>query len=228
MLYSAASLLSDCPIGGRVLDVGCAGYSVEKKAKALGRHDLKHAGVDYSPSGDAPDGFEMETCDLNAEPIPFSDDSFDLVIATHVIEHISDPISFFREIGRVTKPGGSIYIEAPSERSTMVPGMWFAFEDTRSLSFWDDPTHLGRPWPPQALHRLAMCYGYEPVAVGYRTSWKDKFKSLVKIPLSILLHKPDWLETGVWSLIGWASFAVVRKPNEDYGAPIFRYYLRSR
>jgi SAM-dependent methyltransferase len=44
------------------------------------------------------------------ESLPFIDDAFDFVIASHVLEHSADPESFLRELQRVAKSG---YIEVP-------------------------------------------------------------------------------------------------------------------
>ena len=44
------------------------------------------------------------------ENLPFKDDSFDFVIASHVLEHSEDPGQFLEEIQRVGKAG---YIEVP-------------------------------------------------------------------------------------------------------------------
>jgi len=44
------------------------------------------------------------------ENLPFKDDSFDFVIASHVLEHSKDPEKFLNEIQRVSKAG---YIEVP-------------------------------------------------------------------------------------------------------------------
>ena len=44
------------------------------------------------------------------EQLPFKDDSFDFVIASHVLEHSADPEKFLSEIQRVGKAG---YIEVP-------------------------------------------------------------------------------------------------------------------
>ncbi len=44
------------------------------------------------------------------EHLPFPDKSFDFVIASHVLEHSSDPVRFLSELQRVAKAG---YIEAP-------------------------------------------------------------------------------------------------------------------
>ena len=44
------------------------------------------------------------------ENLPFRDKAFDFVIASHVFEHSTDPVSFLRELQRVAKAG---YIEVP-------------------------------------------------------------------------------------------------------------------
>ncbi len=44
------------------------------------------------------------------EQLPFKDDSFDFVIASHVLEHSAEPEKFLSEIQRVAKAG---YIEVP-------------------------------------------------------------------------------------------------------------------
>jgi SAM-dependent methyltransferase len=45
-----------------------------------------------------------------AENLPFKDNSFDFLIAAHVLEHSKDPVQFLAEIQRVSKAG---YIEVP-------------------------------------------------------------------------------------------------------------------
>ena len=45
-----------------------------------------------------------------AEELPFKDDTFDFVIAAHVLEHSKDPDRFLSELQRVAKAG---YIEVP-------------------------------------------------------------------------------------------------------------------
>ena len=44
------------------------------------------------------------------EALPFRDESFDFVIASHVLEHSANSEIFFRELQRVAKAG---YVETP-------------------------------------------------------------------------------------------------------------------
>jgi SAM-dependent methyltransferase len=219
------TLISEAPKDGKVLDVGCAGLRVAVASTNMGRTDLQQAGIDYgNPVAAIPDNFDFRTADLNVDALPFGDDSFDLVVASHVLEHITNPIRFFSELVRVTAPGGRIYVEAPSERSILMPGMWFSFEKANSLSFYDDPTHVGRPWPPQALDRLARCFQCIPEDAGYHQEG-GRLRQFYRMIRAIIIKRTDYLEDALWNLVGWASFVIVRKPANMRGAPQFQYYL---
>jgi len=46
----------------------------------------------------------------DAEDLPFEDEYFDVVVATFVVVHLSDPKKFFDEAYRVLKNGGQLLI----------------------------------------------------------------------------------------------------------------------
>lgn len=46
--------------------------------------------------------------------LPYDDQQFNLVASGHIIEHTQSPLIYLREIFRVLKPGGILYIEFPS------------------------------------------------------------------------------------------------------------------
>jgi len=48
------------------------------------------------------------------QPLPFQDESFDLIICDWVLEHIDNPSQFFQEIGRILKPGGWFCARTPN------------------------------------------------------------------------------------------------------------------
>lgn len=51
--------------------------------------------------------------DIETEPLPFDDNSFDLVLAKDVLEHCSHPLQVIDEIQRVLAPGGSLRLQVP-------------------------------------------------------------------------------------------------------------------
>ena len=48
------------------------------------------------------------------EQIPFSDESFDIVIADNVLEHLENPAEVFGEVARVLKPSGHFLAKTPN------------------------------------------------------------------------------------------------------------------
>lgn len=48
-----------------------------------------------------------------AQSLPFRDDSFDAVLSLDVLEHVTDPFVAARELARVLKPGGILFINLP-------------------------------------------------------------------------------------------------------------------
>jgi ubiquinone/menaquinone biosynthesis C-methylase UbiE len=51
----------------------------------------------------------------SAESIPYSDDTFDMVICLHVLEHLRQPAKVFREVNRVLRPNGIFLIKTPNK-----------------------------------------------------------------------------------------------------------------
>ena len=58
-----------------------------------------------------PQASDIEKIDILA--IPYPAESFDLVIANHVLEHVADDLSALVEIRRVLKPGGYAILQTP-------------------------------------------------------------------------------------------------------------------
>lgn len=60
-------------------------------------------------------GYEMVQTDLNDTRLPYGDHFFDVVFASHVIEHLSDIDFCMREMDRVLKPGGLLLVATPTK-----------------------------------------------------------------------------------------------------------------
>jgi SAM-dependent methyltransferase len=50
----------------------------------------------------------------SVEQLPFRAERFDLVVCTQVLEYVSDPHTAIREMARVLKPGGLLFLSVPS------------------------------------------------------------------------------------------------------------------
>ena len=51
-------------------------------------------------------GYQMHMHDIDAAPLPFPEDSFDVVAGLHVLEHLRNPAEAVQEMVRVTRIGG--------------------------------------------------------------------------------------------------------------------------
>jgi sarcosine/dimethylglycine N-methyltransferase len=101
--------------GSRVLDVGCglggsARYlAVEHQCQVTGI-DLTREYVDVANALAGMVGLSERVAfrQASALEMPFDDGAFDAVWTEHVQMNIADKRAFYREIGRVTRPGGTL------------------------------------------------------------------------------------------------------------------------
>jgi SAM-dependent methyltransferase len=98
----------------RILEVGCA------TGRLLGRLDYSGSslvGLDLSPVAlqRVAINSQAPVVQGNAEAMPFADESFDLIVANHIIEHTDDADRLMAEIARVTCPEGLVFLSYPNE-----------------------------------------------------------------------------------------------------------------
>lgn len=97
----------------RTLDVG-AGVGVvlraflERGVDAWGVEGSADA-IRISPARD-----RLRRVDLTRDPFPFPDAHFDLVTCIEVAEHLASEEPWMREIARVLRPGGVLYLQTPN------------------------------------------------------------------------------------------------------------------
>ncbi|HUW62776.1 MAG TPA: class I SAM-dependent methyltransferase [Candidatus Bathyarchaeia archaeon] len=59
-------------------------------------------------------GVRAIECDIDRQRLPYLDGHFDLVVFASVIEHLYNPAFALGELARVTRPGGTLILEAPN------------------------------------------------------------------------------------------------------------------
>ncbi len=97
-----------------VLEVGC-GTGALLAAVAKRGIGSQHVGIDMADPHEHLDGNaqDLRIMKFDGSVLPFEDKSFDLVFASHVIEHVPNPRGLISEMKRVSK--GLIYLEVPCE-----------------------------------------------------------------------------------------------------------------
>lgn len=101
----------------RVLDLGAGAGIVE--AMNFRGNAQRMCGVDLDPRVEI-NPFLDEGLVSDAGRVPYPDESFDVVFADNVMEHLEDPVGVFSEVARVLRPGGKLLLKTPN-RSHYMP-----------------------------------------------------------------------------------------------------------
>ncbi len=107
-----AAKAATVPAGAVVLDVGAGTcpYRGLFKHCTYKTHDFK-AYEGFASGAEGSYGQIDYVSDITA--LPLADGSVDAVLCTEVFEHVPDPVSALRELARIVKPGGLVFITAP-------------------------------------------------------------------------------------------------------------------
>jgi SAM-dependent methyltransferase len=98
-------LIGTLPAGARVLDLGAGPGSFPSQ-----RQDILVVRLDLErPHRLGPGSYVL----ADAARMPFPPASFDLVVSNHSLEHFTELEATVREIGRVVKPDGVLYVAVP-------------------------------------------------------------------------------------------------------------------
>jgi len=172
--------------GKRVADIGCGdgvidlgvflltqpellvGYDVRPVDRAALSAVARAHGIDEIPD-------DQRLSFMQSEPsfIPCPPETFDVVFSWSTFEHVSDPPTMFREIGRIMKPGGIFFLQ-----------VWLLFHSFHGGHLWlsvPEPfTHL-RHAAHELEPRLDGRAGTDPTRTAL-----DEFRSLNRITLDDL------------------------------------------
>ena len=122
----------------KILDIGC-GYRANKYATIIA--DIQDFSNFYKG---------RQFIKINEKKLPFKDNEFDFVIASHVVEHVEDFEFFLKELERISSKG---YIELPTmlgdnlvfeNKSDHI--WWFTFDDINNIIIASKKNQLIEPF----------------------------------------------------------------------------------
>lgn len=198
----------------RILDVGCG--------TGLNMHYLSKygevTGADASPAGlsFARERGHQSLVMAPIEHLPFEDNTFDLVTALDVMEHLDDDLAGFREIERVLKPGGRALV--------LVPAYMFLW------SLQDEVSHHRRRYVARRLREVIERSGLQVQRITYANTFLFPIIFIGRLTLKVVrrykpeienenaLH-PGW-SNGLLRTIFQAEAPLLRRVNAPFGVSI--------
>jgi SAM-dependent methyltransferase len=146
----------------RLLEVGSGMGNLLLEARDRG-YDV--TGVEYSASSVRAANERLGTeCVLQGsiDNIPLSESSFDVAVLADVIEHTRDPLADLKQIWRLLRPGGALFIALPSLDSwsaRLMRERWMEFK-LEHLFYFDSAT----------IQTALLKSGFEEIEIS--TGWK--------------------------------------------------------
>lgn len=176
----------------KILDLGCSNGDIvlERIAGKINNPELYGIDIDTQAMKLARKrGIRVTFSDVEKR-FPYADNTFHLISANQLIEHLNKTDQFLEEIFRVLKPGGYLLLS------------------TENLSSWHNIAALAFGWHPFSLHASDINNVGNPLRLGkmqdvpLHTRHKRIFtlKSLVDV---VKLHKftvERWFGTGYYPL----------------------------
>jgi SAM-dependent methyltransferase len=190
-----------------LLDVGAGNHSATKITSLF--PNCVYYGLDlnkeYSNSKEdfavMKDFYELDLTKLDYAKVP--DHFFDMIVMTHVIEHLHNGDAVLPLLLTKLKPNGKFFIEYPGIKSTKLPSMH------GTLNYYDDPTHV-RIYSVEELSKIFLANNCEIIEKGIRRNWYYIF--LMPVRMIVSLVKIGKLEGNIfWDLLGFAEYLYVKK-----------------
>lgn len=191
----------------KILDIGSGSHSSTITKKWLPK--CHYTGVDRDVSYDNTEEdiqnmdefFQLDLTELDYSAIP--DDTYDVIIMSHVIEHLYNGDKVLPLLFKKLKKGGLFYIEFPCEASASFPSK------KETLNFFDDDTHV-RIWSIKEVANIFMYGKFNVKMAGKNRSWINIALMPIKIPLQLITK--GYVRGGVyWDAYGFADYLIAEK-----------------
>jgi len=145
---------------GRFLDVGCGAGLLVRMAQEAG-YDAWGVEINARTAQHARDVLGLQVIHSDLAGSRFPDRHFDIVVLSHVLEHLSAPEQVFAEIRRVLAPGGIVIVEVPNMGGLQVALM------RNQWSGWMPNMHVWQ-FTPRSLAATLRRLGLSPVEIRAR------------------------------------------------------------
>lgn len=192
---------------GKILDIGASPYHIMYCLKKLG---FNIWGVDINP--DILKEFQKKHSlkvikhNMEKKRSPFGDEEFDLVVFTEIFEHLGvDPIGTLKEIKRILKPKGVLFISTPNLYTLHKIIMFLSGRSFNNalgeLNKVESTGYMGhiREYSSREMKMILKCCGYKIKETSFKKYNKFFLAPLIvrKTPLFFLGFIFEWITDAV-------------------------------
>ncbi|HEX5042498.1 MAG TPA: class I SAM-dependent methyltransferase [Candidatus Polarisedimenticolaceae bacterium] len=169
--------------GATLLDVGCREGTQSRIFRELG---YQVTSIDVDKVWE-----DCQVVDCNG-PLPFGDDSFDIVWSSEVIEHLIDPVAAANEMRRVLRPGGTLVLTTPNSFPVYFCGLAMVgltpqrLQRADHLHFFDE-RQIRRVFPDAQLEGFLPFTGFRPRLRRGVGAWSPTF---------VVVERKQWPSAG--------------------------------
>lgn len=198
--------LKSC-MDGNFLDIGSGGGGLQfwKDWEKPIRSGLTMYAADLK-RGEYVDRYQdFKVVDFDKADFPWDQGFFDNVFSAHVMEHLKNPENCIKNIDKILKSGGLVYIEQPNHNSVNVPKKELFIEAgiecaKTTTNFYDDRTHV-RPYSAKEIIELFEEYvpgKFEVIEGG--TIWNNYLKDIM------FAYAYQNQDTEIWTYATWLHY----------------------
>jgi len=168
---------------GRLLEIGCGDGDFLVSAEAEG---WLVTGIEYSPAACEKARRRLKGGEVHCGVLPQAGlpaEQFDLCVLSDVIGNVRDPLDFLREVHRLLKPGGALFVATPSIDSwsaRFLRQKWMEFK-AEHLTYFDRQT-LQTTLAKSGFRNVIVEAGWKILSLDYVKLHFERFPVPVVTP----------------------------------------------
>ncbi|QGJ68394.1 3-demethylubiquinol 3-O-methyltransferase [Planctomycetales bacterium 10988] len=143
----------------RLLDMGC-GRGL--RMQALSEEGFKVEGLDFQPhltEQPSPLELNIQYADATTTQLPWPDQTFDIITAFFLLEHVPDVRAVLRSVRRLLKPGGLFFATIP-----LIDSLQAKWWKDRWIHITEAPRHLSLP-SRKGLKLVCKTMGFQETTI---------------------------------------------------------------
>jgi SAM-dependent methyltransferase len=194
-----AAQAASVPRGQRVLDVGAG--SAPYRTLFEGCDYKTQDFVQLQPEQLRYGGYASIDFVSEADAIPVPDASFEVILCTEVLEHVSQPINVIKEFGRILAPGGRLILTAPL-----------------GSGIHQEPYHFYGGYTPYWYRRFLTEAGFQSIEISANAgTLRHVAQETIRF---VRFTRPFGLAASWYVLLLWAPFWLIFAPILAIGVPL--------